>query len=161
MQSLSLHHWICFQLCGVQNVNMQLYLFAHVFNSIEIGKKIRVHGHDFLSPVLWIGWIQWEMSLIWSDNWKCWQSSNIHPDGIIFSKETGDKHLTTNCLYAKTSISYLFTHWFHFIEIGKKIRVHGTKFWRCHQCLSQLDESDRCHWFDQTTGSVDSDQTFA
>ena len=45
-----------------------------------------------------IGRIRWEMSLIWSDNWKRWQVSNIRLDGIIFSKETGDTHWTTNCL---------------------------------------------------------------
>ena len=26
---------------------MPLYLFTHVLNFIEIGKKIRAHGHDF------------------------------------------------------------------------------------------------------------------
>ena len=26
---------------------MLLYLFTHVFHFIEIGKKIRAHGHDF------------------------------------------------------------------------------------------------------------------
>ena len=26
---------------------MPLYLFTHVFHFIEIGKKIRAHGHDF------------------------------------------------------------------------------------------------------------------
>ena len=34
----------------------------------------------------------------WLENWKRWQVSNIRPDGIIFSKETGDTHWTTNCL---------------------------------------------------------------
>ena len=34
----------------------------------------------------------------WLDNWKRWQVSNIRLDGIIFSKETGDTHWTTNCL---------------------------------------------------------------
>ena len=47
---------------------------------------------------------------------------------MIFSIETGDKHWTNNCLHVKTSVSYLFTHWFHFIEIGKKIRSCGHDF---------------------------------
>ena len=37
---------------------MQLYLFTHVFNFIEIGKKIRACGHDF------------EEVLHAYDNWK-------------------------------------------------------------------------------------------
>ena len=75
-----------------------------------------------------IGRIRWEMSLIWSDNWKRWQVSNIRLNGIIFSKETGDTHWTTNCLHVKACVSYLFTHWFYFIEIGKKIHACGHDF---------------------------------
>ena len=44
------------------------------------------------------------MSLIWSDNWKRWPLWNIRPDGNMFSKETGDKHTTTNCLHVQTSV---------------------------------------------------------
>ena len=80
------------------------------------------------SVLISIGWIRWKMSLIWSDNWKRWQWSNIRLNGITFSKETGDKHWTTNCLLVKTSVSYLFTRWFHLIEIGKKIRACGHDF---------------------------------
>ena len=57
------------------------------------------------SVLISIGWIRWKMSLIWSDNWKRWQLSNIRPDGYIFSRETGDKHMTTNCLHVQTSVS--------------------------------------------------------
>ena len=46
----------------------------------------------------------------------------------MFSKETGDTHWTTNCLHVKACVSYLFTHWFYFIEIGKKIRACGHDF---------------------------------
>ena len=49
--------------------------------------------------------------------------SNIRLDGIIFSKETGDTHWTTNCLHVKACVSYLLTHWFYFIEVGKKIHA--------------------------------------
>ena len=109
-----------------------------------------------------IGRIRWEMSLIWSDNWKRRQVSNIRPDGMIFLKETGDKHWTTNCLHVKTCVSDLFNHWFHFIEIGKKDTRVWAWFWWSHACVWQLEEfEERCHWFDRSNGSVDSDQIFA
>ena len=31
----------------IVGAHMQLYLFTHWFHFIEIGKKIRAHGHDF------------------------------------------------------------------------------------------------------------------
>ena len=90
------------------------------------------------SVLISIGWIRWKMSLIWSDNWERWQLSNICPDGYIFSKETGDKHMTTNCLHVKTSVSIrhlwaltyscIFTHGFNYIEMGKKIHACGHDF---------------------------------
>ena len=54
--------------------------------------------------------------------------SNIRPNGIIFLKETGDTHWTTNCFHVRACVSDLFTNWFYFIEIGKKIRAHGHDF---------------------------------
>ena len=72
------------------------------------------------------------MSLIWSDTWK-------RPDGIIFSKETGDKHWTTDCLHVKTSVSirHLWGHTcsciclpigFILSRLEKKIRACGHDF---------------------------------
>ena len=118
------------QWCRVQNVNMPLYLFTHVFHFIEIGKRSERMDTILKRSCMrmTIGRIRWEMSLIWWDNWKRWQVSNIRSDGIIFLKETGDKHWATNCLHIKTCVSDLFAHWFHFIDIGKKIRACGHDF---------------------------------
>ena len=54
-----------------------------------------------LSVLISIGRIQGKMWQIWSVKWKCWQSSNIRLDGIIFWKETGDTQTTTNCDYGR------------------------------------------------------------
>ena len=75
---------------------MPLYLFTHVFHFIEIGKKIRAHGHDFEEVMhAYDNWKNpMEMSLIWSDNWKRWQVSNIRLDGIRKKQETHTGPLT-------------------------------------------------------------------
>ena len=54
---------------------------------------------------------------------------------------------------------YLFTHWFHFIEIGKKIRVHGHEF----EDFMRAYRNSRNPMKDVTDGrigSVDSFQIF-
>ena len=79
--------------------HMQLYLFTHWFHFIEIGKKIRAHGHEFEDVM---SACRNSRNLMKDVTDLMGELSNIHLDGMIFSKETGDNHWSTDCFHVKT-----------------------------------------------------------
>ena len=111
---------------------MQLYLFTHEFHFIEIGKKIRAHGHNFedvISACLnWMNPMKDATDLfghLEAPRWYNILERNRRQtlDHWLFTCEDIRQYPTP--VGAHTQL-YLFTHWFHLI--GKKIRACGHDF---------------------------------
>ena len=113
---------------------MQLYLFTYEFHFIEIGKKIRAHGHNFedvISACLnWMNPMKDVTDLVGHLEAPRWynileRNRRQTLDHWLFTCEDIRQYPTSVGAHMQL---YLFTHWFHFIEIGKKIRACGHDF---------------------------------